>query len=120
MLYALSIGELFDGVEIISRQIFRNSELLFKPKSARTCSWFGFFFCDFTLVTCVGQHRLRTDQACSNSSSTSSTDPRNFFWSALSMISMTYDNLAKYLDHGSSLHPLLILIPDRFFHYKKD
>ena len=74
MLYAVATGEVFDGVEIImaiSRQIFGNSELLFKPKSAR---------------------------------------------GALDK----YDNLAKYLDHGSSLHPLLILMPDRFFYYKKD
>ena len=81
MLYALSIGELFDSVEIImaiSRQIFGNSELLFKPKSARTSSWFGFFFCDFTLMTSVSQLWLRTGQVCSNSSSTSSTDPSNF------------------------------------------
>ena len=38
MLYALSIGKMLDGVEIImaiSRQIFGNSELLFKPKSAK-------------------------------------------------------------------------------------
>ena len=63
MLYALSIGELFDGVEIImaiSRQIFGNSE-------------------EFTLMTCVTQLWLRTGQACSNSSLTSSTDSSNLF-----------------------------------------
>ena len=37
------------------------------------------------------------------------------FWSALDK----YDNLAKYLDYGSSLHPPLLLIPDGFFLYKK-
>ena len=57
ILYALSIGQLFDGFEIImavSREIF------FKLKSARTSNWFGFFFRDFTLVTCFSQLRLRT------------------------------------------------------------
>ena len=63
VLYALSISQLFDGFEIIiaiSREIFS------RPNSARTSNWFGFFFRDFTLVTCFSQLRLRTNQACSN------------------------------------------------------
>ena len=62
MLYALSIGQLFDGFEIImaiSREIF------FKSKSARASNWFGFFFRDFNLVTRFSHLRLITSQACS-------------------------------------------------------
>ena len=92
MMYALSVGELFEGVEIIIaiiRQIFGNSGLLFKPKSARTSSCFDFFFCDFTLVIFITQLWLRTGQAFSESGSTSFPDSSD--WSA----SEKYSNLAK-------------------------
>ena len=100
----------------ISRQIYGTSKLLSKPKSTRLFGWFGFFFCDFTLVTCASHLRLRTGLASSNSRSTSSTAFNNF-QSDLDK----FENHAKYLYHVSfPHHPLLESLSDGLFSLKEN